>query len=312
MDNLETMQIVRDHNVIAIEINTIKAHTNKVLLNSAVEIGKRLKEAKDMVGHGNWKNWLETEVSYSQRTASNLMRIYDEYGPLLIQNQIGNSIADLGYTQAIAMLKLDFESREDFLIVNDVSGMSIKDLEAEVKQVQEISENKQELLNQLDILEKNNDNLAIELTSKIKDIEAKETQIKGFIKEVSSLKEQLDAVTDDGLSISEVNDLKEEMEKKINQIKTLEAELAQKPKEIETQQIMYETPPDILTELEKLKKQVNSSDNAVKFKTTFEILMDRFNDLISILDDIKETEADEYEKYKGAVNKLLDRLMIDE
>jgi len=306
------MEMVRDYNVIAIEINTIKAHTNKVLLHSAVEIGKRLKEAKEMVGHGNWKSWLETEVSYSQRTASNLMRIYDEYGPLMIENQIGNSIADLGYTQAIAILKLDFESREDFLIVNDVSEMSIRDIEAEVKQVQEIHENKQELLDQLDTLESNNDNLATELVAKVKDIEAKEIQIKGFIKEVSSLKEQIDAITDGGLSISEVNDLRDEMEEKIKQIKQLETELAEKPKEIETQQIMYETPPDVLIEIDELKKQIKSSENAVKFKATFEILMDRFNDLLGILDDIKVTEADEYEKYKGAVNKLLDKLMIDE
>ena len=49
--------------VIAVEVNTIKHQTEKVVLNNAIEIGRRLKEAKEMLQHGEWLTWLEESVS---------------------------------------------------------------------------------------------------------------------------------------------------------------------------------------------------------------------------------------------------------
>jgi len=54
--------------VIAAEINTIRDQTGKVLLAAAIEIGRRLKEAKDLLPYGEWGKWLEESVSYSQKT----------------------------------------------------------------------------------------------------------------------------------------------------------------------------------------------------------------------------------------------------
>lgn len=66
--------------VIAAEINTIKDQTGKILLAGAIEIGRRLREAKDLLPYGEWGKWLEESVSYSQKTAEKLMRIFDAYG----------------------------------------------------------------------------------------------------------------------------------------------------------------------------------------------------------------------------------------
>lgn len=33
-----------------------------------------------MIEHGAWGEWLEKSVDYSQRTAQNLMKIFEEYG----------------------------------------------------------------------------------------------------------------------------------------------------------------------------------------------------------------------------------------
>lgn len=44
--------------VIAAEINTIKHQTEKILLVGAIEIGRRLKEAKDLLPYGEWGNLL--------------------------------------------------------------------------------------------------------------------------------------------------------------------------------------------------------------------------------------------------------------
>jgi hypothetical protein len=43
--------------VIAAEINTIKRQTENILLTNAIEIGRRLKEAKELVRHWEWGKW---------------------------------------------------------------------------------------------------------------------------------------------------------------------------------------------------------------------------------------------------------------
>jgi hypothetical protein len=67
---------------IAAEINLIKSRTDKIMLQNCVQIGACLTETKAAVPYGEWGKWLkEEEVSYSQRTAEHLMRIYKEFGP---------------------------------------------------------------------------------------------------------------------------------------------------------------------------------------------------------------------------------------
>ena len=72
--------VMRDAGVIAREINFIKEQTKRQMLAASMEIGARLCEAKELVGHGEWEKWLCENVDYSQSTANNLMRIYREYG----------------------------------------------------------------------------------------------------------------------------------------------------------------------------------------------------------------------------------------
>lgn len=69
-----TVQDIRTAANIAIEINTIKKQTQKVMLSASIEIGRRLSEAKSLVPHGSWGDWLERNVHYSERTAQNLIR----------------------------------------------------------------------------------------------------------------------------------------------------------------------------------------------------------------------------------------------
>ncbi len=66
--------------VIAAEINTIKYQMEKMFLAQAIEIGRRLKEAKALIPYGEWGKWLEASVNYSQRTAQRFMLLFDAYG----------------------------------------------------------------------------------------------------------------------------------------------------------------------------------------------------------------------------------------
>lgn len=132
---------VRDCDIIAAEINTIKDNAHRVVIASAIQIGGKLVEAKSMVDHGQWGKWLEEKVSYSQSTANNLMRLYQEYGSgetNLFDNWTNSeAFGKLSYTQHLALLALPFEDRAEFAESHQVAEMSTRDLEKEIREVQE-------------------------------------------------------------------------------------------------------------------------------------------------------------------------------
>ena len=71
--------ITRTPDMIAGEINTIKEQVRSTAVMASVEIGRRLKEAKGLVPEGQWTEWLQGRVSYSLRTAQNLMALASEW-----------------------------------------------------------------------------------------------------------------------------------------------------------------------------------------------------------------------------------------
>ena len=68
---MSDIEIIRTEEVIAAEIRVIKEQTRVAVLSGAIEIGRRLAEAKAIVPHGQWGAWLEENVDYSERTAQN-------------------------------------------------------------------------------------------------------------------------------------------------------------------------------------------------------------------------------------------------
>ena len=318
---MENLEVIRDHSVIATEINVIKAHTNKILLNSAVEIGKRLKEAKQIGRHGNWENWLEKEVSYSQRTATNLMRIYEEYGSKLLENQIGNPLADLGYTQAVAMLKLDFEERENLMIEHDITEMSTRELEEAIKEKIALKEEKEMLQVQIETQTEKGSKLETELQEKIKKIEEYEELVKKAKEETKKLKAKIkeqEASETDEEDTAELENLRLEIETKKNEINELKEQLKEKPTQIEVERVVEKVPEGLQEEISNLKAQLenasaklNASESIIKFKSIFNITLNTFNDLIATLDEIEKEEPEEYPRYKEAVNKFLKQLEIE-
>lgn len=114
------------------EINALTSQANNMALYFITEIGRKLTEAKAMVGHGDWGKWLSEEVNYSQSTAENYMKIYKQYGDQQI-SLFGNpsnsqSIQNLGYTKLLALMDLPAEERAEFAEANDVENISVAEL----------------------------------------------------------------------------------------------------------------------------------------------------------------------------------------
>ena len=117
------MTIKRDPEILAAEIRTLQQQAQGILLSYAIEIGKRLYEAKNALHHGEWGTWLAEKVQYSQSTANNYMKLYDRYG----QEQVslfggGNSdsLKNLPYTKALKLLAL---SEEEALLCSHLSDV---------------------------------------------------------------------------------------------------------------------------------------------------------------------------------------------
>ena len=75
---------------------------------SILEIGRRLKEAKALLPHGEWLPWLSEKVEFSERSAQNFMRLADAY-------KNPQTLADLGASKALVLLALNPVERDEFL-----------------------------------------------------------------------------------------------------------------------------------------------------------------------------------------------------
>lgn len=132
---------VRDVEIVTAEIVTIKRQTQQVLITAAIELGRRLTEVKAMIPHGEWGKYLQERVDYSQSTADNLMKLYREYGSgqdSLFDNFANSqTFANLSYTQALALLSVPADEREQFAEENDVANKSTRELQELIRKREE-------------------------------------------------------------------------------------------------------------------------------------------------------------------------------
>lgn len=108
---MNELSTTRTPEVIGVEIRTIQKSAFEYNLRCAVEIGRRLTEAKELVAHGEWLDWLKRETGYSQPSASRFMKVYERLGA----EQIGLEGAELA--EKYSMLN-NLESSKIFLLVS--------------------------------------------------------------------------------------------------------------------------------------------------------------------------------------------------
>ena len=136
------------------EIRYLDNQAKRLVLGHAIEIGRRLEEAKALVPYGEWGNYIEKELSYSQSTANNFMRIFDEYGAA--QQSLFGPVADsqtlgnLSYTKALKLLAVPREERESFAQEVDAEHISTRELEAAIRERDEAKEELNETAEMLD------------------------------------------------------------------------------------------------------------------------------------------------------------------
>ena len=148
---------VRDIGTVTTEILMIRNQVNQVALNGAIEIGRRLVEAKSILPHGEWGRWLKEEVDFSQSSAQNFMRIFEEYGDeqITIFGAVSKSqsIGNLPYTKALKLLALPAEEREEFAEAVDAEHISARELEQVIRERNAAKAEANELQSRVDELD---------------------------------------------------------------------------------------------------------------------------------------------------------------
>jgi Protein of unknown function (DUF3102) len=72
----EVVPVADVDSVLAEHANIIRK-LGKRVKEDVIEIGRRLKECKQLAGRGNWSAWLEREFGWSERTAQRYMQLYE-------------------------------------------------------------------------------------------------------------------------------------------------------------------------------------------------------------------------------------------
>jgi len=182
---------------IAAEIYMIKQHTEKILLAVAIEIGRRLKEAKALLPYGEWGKWLEESVSYSQNRAEKLMRVSEAYGtqqPSLDVGAQAQGLPNLNYSQAFILLGVPEEERAQFIEEMDVESMSARELQKAVNERnQAVKEREQALQEKSDFQKALNDQVSnlTQLTAERENLKTKAEELKKSQAEMETKAEKL-------------------------------------------------------------------------------------------------------------------------
>lgn len=141
---MNEITIQRTPEVIGAEIRTLTEQGRCITLLYAIEIGRRLKEAKEMLSHGEWLPFLERETDFSSSSAARYVKVFEEYGAA----QLGifgpetnfPTLGNLSVSNALRLLSVPAEEREEFVAENDVGHMSARELDRLLKEKAELEE----------------------------------------------------------------------------------------------------------------------------------------------------------------------------
>lgn len=296
-------------------------------LRAAIEIGRLLYEAKDMVPSGGWGKYIEEELPFSHSWANNYMKLYREYGSDQLSLFDSQSFGKLRPTQALELLALPAEDRAAFVEAHAVESMSTRDLHRELQQ--ELERTKEELKaqqdkaisleatesSQRDEIEKLRENAAIaekaqeeaknrllEETNKAANAEVAEKQARQELEKLKkNPKVPEDVLKKLRLEAQAVAD-KKAQEASDKALVKLKADLAK----AEEAKLLAE---EALRKAQ--SKAVSLDSETAAFKVLFTAVQEAFAKLTDKLHSIEETNPDMTAKLRTAVKALLDKLSKD-
>lgn len=324
----------RTPELIGAEIRMYVDTGRRLSLLCGIEIGRRLAEAKEMLGHGEWLPWLERETEFSDRSAARYMKLFDEYGAsqqgLFGPETNSPTLSNLPISKALALLSVPESDRIEFAEEVDAEHISVRELE---KKIQEREE-------QLKAAEQ-------ELKAVLQDQEGSEKALNDArerIRELAALNEELEkrpvevaveTVRDEEAIREAATEAKAEAEKQNERAQEgLKKQLADAEKKLaaaererdklkqsaesagsEAQKKAEETNREverIRAELEEARKQLKASDSdVVAFGIWFNNIQSEWNSMMKELRNVEAKDAEKGAKLRAAVQQLMGFMQKD-
>lgn len=330
----EEIIVKRDIDTVTAEIQALCGIGQRVALQLAIEIGRRLVEAKELLTHGEWGPWLKERVSFSQVTAGRYMRLFEEYGAaqgsLFGAETNCSALNNLSVSNALRLLAVPEEEREAFAEAHDVEHLSSREMD---RLMEELKAERDELLEQAEkdaeaVLKA--EDAVREAEARAEDAEEKVSDLEDRLRELeerpmevavekpdpAEVQKQVDAAVKEAEKThkakqKELQDALTEAQKKQ---KELQAEVdAQKKAATEAEKKLVEQQAGLVSletarlekEVERLRKELAMSDAAVAaFRTLFDQAQGTLSRMIEQLG--KVTDGETRDKLRQGTKKLLE------
>lgn len=325
---MNEIQTQRTPDIIGAEIRGLTQQAKTMTLWFGIEIGRRLTEAKEMLEHGQWLAYLKEQTEFSRSSAGRLMTLYKEYGAaqtsLFGAEANYPTLNNLSISNALRLLAVPEDEREEFAAEHDVEHMSARELDELIKQRDEAEKRAAKAEEQVqqaadgaakadEQYQKAKQELHL-LREKLGNAEAQKAAAE---KELSELRERPVevAVEVDEKAVEEAvtaarakNDA--EWAEKMAKVKNELSEAGLKAEKLKAKiKKAEERAAASAAELEKLKKSQTLSDpNTAVFKQIFEQVQEDFNKLHGSLLKVRASDPDTAEKLTAAVRALVDKM----
>lgn len=300
----QAVDVPRSPETLGSEIRYLSAQAKSMTVWFGVEIGKRLAEAKEMVGHGGWLDFLKNETEFSSSSANRFMQIAREYG-----GKTSNfpTLGNLSVSNALRLLAVPEDEREEFAQTVDAEHLSSRELEQAIRERDEarkaleeaqsaavqLTERTEKQAEQIRELE----NRPVEVAVQVADpaeiekavaeaLSAAEKKHKAALDSAERLrkaaeKKQVELQAEVAKAMSDVNSgkLKED---------ALNAKLAALQKELE----------QVRTDANKAQKEssIQSDADVAVFQSFFQATLENFNKACGLLTKVKLRDADKADK----------------
>lgn len=325
---MNEIQTQRTPDIIGAEIRGLTQQAKTMTLWFGIEIGRRLTEAKEMLEHGQWLAYLKEQTEFSRSSAGRLMTLYKKYGAaqtsLFGAEANYPTLNNLSISNALRLLAVPEDEREEFAAEHDVEHMSTRELDELIKQRDEAEQRAAKAEEQVqqaadgaakadEQYQKAKQELHL-LREKLGNAEAQKAAAE---KELSELRERPVevAVEVDEKAVAEAvtaarakNDA--EWVEKMAKVKNELSEAGLKAEKLKAKiKNAEEKAAASAAELERLKKSQTLNDpNTAVFKQIFEQVQEDFNKLHGSLLKVRASDPDTAQKLTAAVRALVDKM----
>ena len=318
----------------------------RISLLCGIEIGRRLVQAKEMLGHGEWLPWLEKETEFSSSSAQRYMKLFDEYGAsqqgLFGPETNSPTLGNLPISKALALLSVPESDRIEFAEEVDAEHISVRELEEKIRERENqieklkkgVAEERQrgddavrEKLEAENLLKTQDGMLAAantriaELTKQNEDLENRPVEVavetvrdEAAIKEAEEKarkKAEAEAKKASAEYEKTVNDLNAKLLKAEKERDSLKAKADSAGSEADEKIAAANKEAErIRAELEEAKKQLKASDaDVAKFGVWFGQVQSDFLKMMESLQNVNEKNPETGEKLKTGAVTLLKSLL---